>query len=251
MPDPVPAPPNSWREGLRHVGERLQQPTEGLRRLLQEVVARAVAVVGAAEGSILVPDNDESYLRFLVSHSPTADRLAGLRVPIARSIVGYVFGTGQMMAVGDITEERSVQFYAEIDRQVGVATRTYLVVPILHGSRVGGVATYVNRPTPPPYQPFQQHEMEQARAFASLEAVLLRYLERTRQLAEFTATDLATLSATLAPETPAAPAPTESQGPRDPLVQALHDMEGLPEEAQSLCADFIALLARRHSGGLS
>src|SRR5262249_32306733 len=156
MSDPMPVTPSSWREALRDVGERLHQPAEGLRQVLQEVVARAVAAVGAAEGSILVPDEGQ-HLRFLVSHSPAAAKLAGLRVPIASSIAGYFFGTGQMTAVGDLTEERSPQFYAEIDRQVGVATRTYLVVPILFGSRVAGVASYVNRPGLPPFQPFQQH----------------------------------------------------------------------------------------------
>src|SRR5580704_14206117 len=166
MSDPVPTTPSSWREALRDVGERLQQPTESLRQLLQDVVGRAVAAVGAAEGSILVPDDEANYLRFLVAHSPTGSKLVGLRVPVSGSIAGYVFGTGQMMAVGDLTEERSPQFYAEIDRQVGVATRTYLVVPILLGSRAGGVATYVNRPGQPPFRPFQKHEMEQARGFA-------------------------------------------------------------------------------------
>src|SRR5262249_4885032 len=136
MSDTVPGAPGSWREALRDVGQRLRQPGESLRALLQEVVDRAVAAVGSAEGSILVPaENDQ--LQFLVAHSPTAAKLVGLRVPVSGSIAGYVFGTGQMTAVGDLTEERSPQFYAGIDRQVGVATRTYLVVPILLGSRVG------------------------------------------------------------------------------------------------------------------
>jgi GAF domain-containing protein len=230
----------SWRETLHDVGQRLHQPAESLRLLLQEVVSRAVAAVGAAEGSILVPD-EANHLRFLVAHSPTSTKLVGLRVPISGSIAGYVFGTGQMMAVGDLTEERSPQFYAEIDRQVGVATRTYLVVPILLGSRAGGVATYVNRPGQPPFQPFQQHEMEQARAFASIEALLLRHLERTRQLAQLAADDLASTLALLAPAEP------RPRAFADPWVRVLHDIESLPDEERALCADFIAMLARRHS----
>jgi GAF domain-containing protein len=241
MSDPVPSTPQSWREVLRDVGGRLQQPVESLRQLLQEVVARAVAAVGAAEGSILVPDEEVNYLRFLVAQSPTSTKLVGLRVPVSGSIAGYVFGTGQMMAVGDLTEERSPQFYAEIDKQVGVATRTYLVVPILLGSRAAGVATYVNRPGQPPFQPFQKQEMEQARAFANIEALLLRHLERTRQLAHLAANDLATTQAML---TPSAVAP---QTFADPWVRALQEMETLPEEDRVLCADFIAMMARRRS----
>jgi hypothetical protein len=238
----VAGPPDAWREAVRDVGERLRQGAEGLSGLLQKVVARAVAAVGSAEGSVLVPDGGEA-LRFLVSHSPTAAKLAGLRVPMAGSIAGYVFGTGQMMALGDLAEERAPQFYAEVDRQVGVATRTYLAVPILLGSRVGGVATYVNRPGPPPYQPFQPHEMNQARAFAAVEGVLLRHLGRARQLDQLAANDLAALApGTAAPS--GTPAPEEAG---DPWVRVLQGLEGLADEDQALCADIIGLVARRRS----
>jgi hypothetical protein len=245
MSDTANATASSWREALGEVSQRLHQPAEGLRQLLQEVVAHAVAAVGSAEGSILIPDEGHS-LRFLVSHSPAATKLASLRVPVAGSIAGYVFGTGQMTAVGDLTEERSPQFYAEIDRQVGVATRTYLAVPILFGSRVGGVATYVNRPGQPPYRPFQQHEMEQARVFAAVEAVLLRHLDRTRQLAQLAVHDLAATLAALSPDAAASPVePAAEEEAGDPWVRALGAVEGLPEEDQALCVDFIGLLARR------
>jgi GAF domain-containing protein len=245
----VSGPAHTWRDALRAVGARLQQPAEAVQGLLQEVVAGAVATVGAAEGSILVPDGGQA-LRFLVAHSPVAAKLIGLPVPIAGSIAGYVFGTGQMMAVGDLAEEHTPQFYAEIDRQVGVATRTYLVVPILLGNRIGGVATYVNRPGQPPYRPFQQGEMEQARGFAALEAVLLRHLERSRQLAQLAAHDLAKTVSALAPdavESALPPADTSA----DPLVRALREVESLPEEDQALCAEFIELLARRRLRDLS
>ncbi len=251
MVDTTPADQGPWREALRDVSARLAQPAEGLRDLLRDVVARAVAAVGAAEGSILVPDTEEQ-LRFLVSSSPNEGRLIGQRVPIAGSIAGYVFGTGQMTAVGDLTEEQTPQFYAEIDRHLGVATRTYLVVPVLLGSRVSGVATYVNRPGQPPFQPFQQHEMRQARAFATVEAVLLRHLERTRQLTQLAANDLTATLATLSPAealgTAGAPGP---ELPQDPWVRALREVENLPEEDQDLCADIIGLVARRRGRDFS
>jgi GAF domain-containing protein len=247
MSDPVPVLPNSWRDALRDVEARLQQPVAALPQLLQEVVGHAVAAVGAAEGSILVPDDAQS-LQFLVSHSPTAAKLTGLRVPIAGSIAGYVFGTGQMMAVGDLTEELPPQFYAEIDRQVGVATRTYLVVPILSGSRPRGVATYVNRLGKPPFRPFSQQEMEQARAFAAIEAVLLRHLDRSRQLGQLAANDLAATVASFGGASMAMA--TEMPGgemPSEPWVRALQELESLPQDDQALCADFIGLLAQRRS----
>jgi GAF domain-containing protein len=232
------------------VSQRLTQPAESLRALLRDVVARAVAAVGSAEGSILIPADDQR-LRFFVAHSANAAKLEGKEVPIAGSIAGYVFGTGQMTAVGDLAEERSPQFYAEIDRQVGVATRTYLAVPVLLGSRVSGVATYVNRPGQPPYRPFQQHEMEQARAIAAVEAVLLRHLERTNQLAQLADNDLAATLAVLSASAPPEAGPSAAEALQDPVVRALRQVENLSEEDQSLCADLIGLVARRRARELS
>ncbi len=247
MSEPVPAMPGSWRDAVREVGERLQRSVDAVPQLLGEVVARAVAAVGAAEGSILIPDGGQ-VLRFFVSSSPAAAKLGGLRVPIASSIAGYVFGTGQMMAVGDLAEERPSQFYAEIDRQVGGATRTYLAVPILSGSRTRGVATYVNRPGEPPFRPFSQREMAEARAFAAIEAVLLRHLDRSRQLAQLAANDLAAAIAPGAPElVPSLGGQPDAGLPSEPWVRALQELEGLPEKDQALCADFIALLLHRHT----
>ena len=57
----------------------------------------------------------------------------------------------------------------------------------------------MNRPGGPPFQPFQLEEMTKAQAFAGVEAVLLRYWERTSELARLAAHDLAAVLGTTAP----------------------------------------------------
>jgi hypothetical protein len=86
--------------------------------------------------------------------------------------------------------------------------------------------------------------MEEARGFAAVEAVLLRHLERTRQLAQLAANDLAATLTALSPGAAAA-VPAQPEGAREPWVRALEEVEGLPEEDQALCADIIGLVARR------
>src|SRR5262245_4557231 len=130
MSAPQGNPESSWHTVFNDVVDRLHQPAVAMQQLLRDLVDRAVASVGAAEGSILVPDAEGRHLSFFVSHSPSAARLAQLKVPIQGSIVGYVFSTGHMMALGDLHEQKSADFYAEIDKQIGVATRTYLVLPL-------------------------------------------------------------------------------------------------------------------------
>jgi GAF domain-containing protein len=235
----------SWGDEFRDVAARLDQPAAMLRQLLHDVVARAVAAVGAAEGSILVPDADGQRLRFFVCVGPAAGKLIGLHVPLEGSIAGYVFNTGQMTAVGDLTGEHHSSFYAEIDKTSGVATRTYLVVPILLRGRAQGVATYVNRPTGPPYQPFQQDEMAKAQVFAGVEAVLLRSWERTGQLAQLAGQDLAAALGTAGPDQTAT---LDAGRHADPWTRVVRDLDSLAEEDQALCVEFVALLARHRQG---
>jgi hypothetical protein len=224
----------------------LTQPAEILRQLLGDVVRDAVAAVGAAGGSVLVPDEDGQSLRFLVSHGPGAGQLGGLKVPLEGSIVGSVYSTGVMMAVGDLEEEQPANYYAEVSKQTGVATRTYLALPILHGSRPCGVATYINRTGPPPFQPFQPDEMTRARDYTVVEGVLLRYLERTWELARFAGYDLSVAWAALDPEG-ADPTVlrTGPERPAEPWAQLLRHLEHLSEEDQSFCADLVAFVMRR------
>jgi hypothetical protein len=235
-----------WREQFREVAARLGQPAEILRQLLGDVVRNAVTAVGAAGGSILVPDDDGQSLRFLVSHGPGADQLGSIKVPLEGSIAGSVYSTGVMMALGDLEEEQPANYYAEVSRKTGVATRTYLVLPILHGSRARGVATYINRTSPPPFQPFQPDEMTRARDYAVLEGVLLRYLERTWELARFAGYDLAVAWAALDPEG-ADPQATRTvpERPAEPWARLLRTLENLSPEDQEFCADLVAFVMRR------
>jgi signal transduction protein with GAF and PtsI domain len=233
-----------WREQLRDVGDRLGEPARVLRGLLQDLVARAVAAVGSAEGSILVPDADGRHLSFFVSHSPKAEQVAQLKVPLEGSIAGHVFNTGEMVAMSDLQEERAANFYDVIDKTLGVATRTYLVLPILVHRQPRGVATYVNRPGEPPFRPFQPDEMQRAQTFAAAEAVVLQSFQRTQQLAELAARDFAALL-----EGPAGEEAAPGERPPEPWAVVLQAMHRLSEHEQAFCADLVGLVARWHAQG--
>jgi hypothetical protein len=242
----------TWRDFLKGVASRLDQPVTALRKLLEELVARAVTAVGSADGSILTPDADGRNLGFFVSHSPVASKLVEMKVPIEGSIAGYVFSTGQMTAVGDLAEEKPAMFYPEVSKTTGIATRTYLVVPILLAGRSHGVATYVNRPGQPPYQPFQTEEMTRAQAFAAVEAVVLSYLERTAHLARIAAQEMTEAWRLIDPAEPAPFSPRQ-QGAEagEPWARVIRALEHLPETDQAFCADLVALVAQRREGGLA
>jgi len=238
----------SWAEQFREVSARLAQPAEVLRQLLGDITDRARAAVGAAVGAVLVPD-DARHLRYLVARGPGADRLAEVRVPIEGSIAGYVFNTGSMMALGHLEAEQPTGLYEELGRHLGAPPNAYLALPILHGGRAQGVASYVNRAGPPPHAPFRQDEMERARQYTVMQGAVLRHLGRVWQLDRYGAYDLAVAWAALDPSGPD-PEATRSAGPErhlEPWARMLQHLERLSQEDQDFCTDLVAFVARRRN----
>jgi hypothetical protein len=238
----------SWAQQFREVAARMTEPAEVLRRLLGDVIDRALPDVGAAGGAVLVADDDR-HLRYLVARGTGADRLTDARVLIEGSIAGYVFSTGSMMALGHVEGEQPPDLYEELGRQLGAVPHAYLALPILHGGRAEGVAVYVNRAGAGPQTPFGQEEMERARQYTILQGAVLRHLERLWQLDRFGAYDLAVAWAALDPAG-ADPAATRPAGPDrhlEPWAKMLQSLERLSQEDQDFCTDLVAFVARRRN----
>lgn len=126
---------------------------------------RASCVTINAEGaSVLLPDGEEGNLRFAWAVGSVSDSLIGMTIPSGKGIAGFVFSTGQPMAVSDA--ERETGFYAEVDRNTGFSTHTILATPLHFEGEVTGVLEYVNRKGSPPYEPFTPEEMEMAALYA-------------------------------------------------------------------------------------
>jgi len=120
-----------------HFGERFRQTietidvanllTEPLTRSIDNLLQTSAAEIASREASVLVRDGDRGDLRFLTAIGEVAQMLYGVKVPAGKGIAGFVFSSGQPMAVADVGEESS--FYAEIDRKTGYSTQTILATP--------------------------------------------------------------------------------------------------------------------------
>jgi len=124
----------------------------------------AAQSIGSDEASVLVRDGNEGGLKFLVAIGRVAHKLMKVRIPPGRGIAGFVFSSGQPMAVADAAQEET--FYAEVDRATGYSTQTLLATPLRAAGEMVGVLEFVNRLGEPPYQPFSPSEMDQAAHFA-------------------------------------------------------------------------------------
>jgi GAF domain-containing protein len=102
----------------------------------------AVQAVSAAEGSILLLSEGGKSLRFVVSHSPVADKLLALEQPLGKGITGLSVSLQQPMIVNET--ERSSAFDPSVDAETGVQTKSIMVVPLVTPAEEFGALTAIN-----------------------------------------------------------------------------------------------------------
>ena len=138
--------------------------TTPLRAAIEQILQLAAEAVGSETASVLVRDGNEGGLKFLTAISDVKEQLLKLRIPPGKGIAGLVFGSGQPMAVSDVSTEGS--FWSEADEKTGFKTITLLATPLRTGNEMVGVLEFVNRKGDPPYPPFTPEEMDHAAYFA-------------------------------------------------------------------------------------
>jgi Nif-specific regulatory protein len=110
------------------------------------VIDRCREAMRATGASVLLhdPATDELYFPWVASDQPAVtSRLRDLRFPAGRGIAGTVFGTGEPIAVDDVSAD--ARFNPEVDRLTGVTTRSIACVPLRARGGPIGVLQVVNR----------------------------------------------------------------------------------------------------------
>ncbi|HKR02116.1 MAG TPA: GAF domain-containing protein [Pyrinomonadaceae bacterium] len=158
------------REAIRAV-DVANLLTSPLKRSIENLLHVAGDAMGSDEASVLVRDGNRGGLKFLAAIGEVADKLMKVRIPPGKGIAGFVFASGQPVAVADVAQDES--FYAEVDRATGYSTQTLLATPLRVEGETVGVLEFVNRLGNPPYQPFTPEEMDRAAHFADAIATLV------------------------------------------------------------------------------
>ena len=248
MASPAQAP--DWPGLSRSLEDQLRRHAGDVLETLASLVAQARGAVNAGEAGLLVPTETGDELRFLVSvnSSDAVNRIVmQMTVPCDRSIAGYVFSTGQPIAITNPAEQRSDLFNPEIDKKAGLTTRVYLALPVFHEGVPLGVLTFVNRPAGQPDEPFGALEIEWAQRFASFAAVAVRYYQRNALPLDLAVAELGRAQAGLRAgfsDDLVLGGDLGGAGHDAPLARALAHMEKLSPRDQEVCADLVDLLAQ-------
>lgn len=174
---------NSWLNGALMTADLAYALTSPLLQSIESLLRLAAQVVGSDEASVITRDEQREGLKFLVATGQFAGDLKKISIPPGKGIAGFVFTTGQPMAVSDVSREQS--FYAEVDQTIGHSTHTILATPLRVREETIGVLEFVNRVGVPPYEPFSPAEMDRAAQFADTIALLVDAHEQSNLIESF------------------------------------------------------------------
>ena len=149
------------------VARRLDRDTE--QALLQSIVEATVRLFEAEAASIALFESDPDRLEFRVAAGEQGAGAIGLSVPPTRGIVGYVFSTGQPLALSDVGSDP--RFDRATAEKTGYVPRSIAAVPLIaEGQPVGVLQVLDKRDSPT----FSLRDMELLAVFAGQAAAALR-----------------------------------------------------------------------------
>jgi GAF domain-containing protein len=132
-----------------------------------EAALRAIADAGAAAlrvaaASIALRDHASGSLVFRAAAGPHGQGVVGLAIAPHEGIAGYVFSTGQPLAVADVS--RDARFERGTAEQTGYVPRSLLAVPLVDAEGIVGVMEWLDRTDG---NPFDLEDLEVATRVAT------------------------------------------------------------------------------------
>lgn len=216
-------------------------------RLLQSIVEATAALFDAEAASIALFERDPDRLEFRVAAGAQGQGAIGLTVPPSQGIVGYVFTTGQPLALSDVASDP--RFDRRTAERTGYVPRSIAAVPLVDEAVTVGVLQVLDKRGTPT---FSLRDMELLAVFAGQAATaisvsrvqrdassLLREVLRQVGDGELDADSLATLvgEATQGLD-------REEEAPFWSLVEAVAVARALSDRELRLVGDMLRVVAR-------
>jgi len=141
------------------VARNLQGGVE--QRLLQSIVDATVSLFDAEAASIAIFERDPDRLEFRVASGAHGAGAIGLTVKPTEGIAGFVFSSGQALALSDVTKDP--RFDHEAAERTGYVPRSIAAVPLLDDEGTVGVLQVLDKRGSPS---FSLRDMELLAIFA-------------------------------------------------------------------------------------
>jgi signal transduction protein with GAF and PtsI domain len=219
--------------------------------VLRSVVDATVVLFGAEAASIALYDQATDRLVFRVAAGSQGDGVVGLAIASDEGVAGYVFTTGQPLALSDVASD--ARFGRKAAEQTGYTPRSLVAVPLLDDEGTIGVLEVLDKRDE---AGFDLHDIELASVFARQATVAIRVSRVERDTAALVRAALVAVAAAGGPgiaeadvDAIVAAAIVELGREDDGALWALSDeiarLRGSDPQQLDLLRELLAVLARR------
>ena len=230
------------------VGRRLGGDVE--TRLLQSIVDATARLFDAEASSIALFEADPDRLEFRVAAGAKGAGAIGLTVPPTQGIAGYVYSTGQPLALSDVGSDP--RFNRDAAEQTGYVPRSIAAAPLVDDDQgtIGVLQVLDKRGSPT----FSLSDMELLAVFAGQATVAIAAARVQRDTTRLLRAVLAEISPDTTPEEldvlverATADLDTDEESPFWRLVDQIARLRGLSDREAAIVGDLLDVLAR-HAG---
>ena len=164
-------------------------------RLLQLIVDATVGLFEAEAASIALFEREPDRLEFRVAGGAHGADVVGISVAPTEGIIGYVFSTGESVALSDVTADP--RFDRQVAERTGYVPRSIAAVPLVSEGQVVGVLQALDKEAGATFSP---RDMELLAAFAAQAGAAIAGTRVQHDLPTLLATSLATIAPDLTDE---------------------------------------------------
>lgn len=164
-------------------------------RLLQSIVDTTARLFDAEASSIALFETQPDRLEFRVAAGEKGAGAIGLTVPPTQGIAGYVYSTGQALALSDVANDP--RFNRDAAEQTGYVPRSIAAAPLFDEHGTLGVLQVLDKRNSPT---FSLGDMELLAVFAGQATVAIAAARVQRDATRLLRSVLASLDADLSPD---------------------------------------------------
>lgn len=134
-----------YLQALQSLQETIQHftPEQDIMALLDDTLYCALELLNAADGSLLLIDEETDELVFVLVHGAVRETLPGIRFDRRQGIAGWVAENVKPVVVNNVLTD--LRFLRDVDEHVGFETRSLVAVPLAARGRALGVIEVLNK----------------------------------------------------------------------------------------------------------
>lgn len=219
-------------EFLQSIGARAEAARRleagSTQALLRSIVDATVSLFQAEAASIALYDAASDRLVFRIASGEQGQGVVGVSIPTSQGIAGYVFSTGQSLAISDVRQDP--RFGRDVAESTGYVPRSLIAVPLVDDHGTIGVLEVLDKRDS---ATFSLQDVELAGVFARQAAIAISASRVVRDVA----TLLSSAAATLLGGEPSASV-------EELVTRATADLDGSDESRLWELADLIARVRR-------